>query len=459
MKSIDANLPQHLMGVPVTKIFIAAFITQFCMGFEVLLRLNAASSIKHSFFDATNPLTSGAMIGEVLGVLFLGFAIANFIMSALVDSIGLRRTHAISVILYLLGTLTLVSATPESEYAYQLLWGGSLIQGLAWGSIEAALNPLVVTIYPTRKVPKLNLFHAAFALGMLLAAPACVMTEKLALGWKLQLSLVFVPAIIALLLISRLKYPPTERVVNGVSFGEMFKHTLTRPAFYLFLCAMFLTAASELVPSSWIDLTLTKIVGIQGFWLVAFIYTVQIVVRLFTGFLDRHLGTSGILFFGCLFAFAGLGLLSQAASPGAGMFAALLFGIGTSVLWPTMLAGTSERFPKGGSLAIGITASAGMLSTYVFMPTFGKLFDQAKIASAGGASAFEALKEGTVAHDQVMVAAAGSIFQTASILPFVVTIFFAGAWFYDRQRKNKLKDQGAFSSDSDEKLAAIVKRA
>ncbi|WP_419710529.1 MFS transporter [Pseudomonas sp. NFX224] len=437
MQSTQPALPKYLEGVPVTRIFIAAFITQFCMGFEVLLRLNAASTIKHDFFDATNPLTSGAMIGEVLGVLFLGFAIANFVMSALVDSIGLRRTHVLSVVLYLLGTLTLVSAAPGSDYAYQLLWGGSLLQGLAWGSIEAALNPLVVTIYPTKKVPKLNLFHAAFALGMLIAAPACVMVETFALGWKLQLGLVFIPACVALVLISRVKYPPSERVAHGVSFADMFKHTLTRPAFYLFVCAMFLTAATELVPSSWIDLTLTKIVGIQGFWLVAFIYTVQIIVRLFTGFLNHHLGSSGILFLGCLFSFAGLALLSQAASPGTGLFAALLFGMGTSVLWPTMLAGTSERFPKGGSLAIGLTASAGMLSTYVFMPLFGKLFDQAKISSAGGEVAFATLKEGTVAHDQVMVAAAGSIFQTSALLPLVVVVFFAAAWLYDHRRKVK----------------------
>ncbi|OLS62848.1 MFS transporter [Pseudomonas putida] len=446
MQKTPAGLPAYLQGIPVTRIFIAAFITQFCMGFEVLLRLNAASSIKHDFFDATNPLTSGAMIGEVLGVLFLGFAIANFFMAPLVDAIGLRRTHVLSILVYLVGTFTVTSASPESPWAYQLLWGGSLLQGLAWGSIEAALNPLVVSIYPTRKVHRLNLFHAAFALGMLVAAPACVMVEKLALGWKPQLVLVAIPATLALVMIAQVKYPPSERVAQGVSFSGMFRHTLTRPAFYLFLCAMFLTSATELVPSSWIDLTLTRIVGIQGFWLVAFIYTVQIVVRLFTGVMYRHIGSSGILFFGCLFSFVGLALLSQATSPGSGLFAALLFGMGTSVLWPTMLASTSERFPQGGSLAIGITASAGMLSTYVLMPAFGKLFDQAKIASAGGSAAFEALKEGTAAHNQVMVDAAGSIFHTASFLPLVVVVFFAGAWLYDHRRKRSASARVTFAS-------------
>jgi hypothetical protein len=198
---------------------------------------------------------------------------------------------------------------------------------------------------------------------------------------------------------------------------------------------MFVSSATELVPASWIDLTLTKIVGMQGFWLVAFIYTVHIVIRLFTGVLYRVLGSSGILFFGALFALSGLFLLSQAASPAAGMFAALLFGIGTGVMWPTMLASTSERFPGGGALAIGVTASAGMSSTYALMPLFGKLFDQAKISSAGGAQAFEALKEGSAALDQVLVSATTSIFQTAAYMPCALVIFFAFAWLYDSRRK------------------------
>lgn len=436
MKIPEQNtVPDYLKGIPVTQIFIAAFVTQFCMGVEVLLRLNAASALKHDFFDATNVLTSGAMIGEILGVLFLGFAIANLVMSPFVDAIGLRRVHILSLLVYLAGTAAIVTAVPGTDQAYMLLWGGSLLQGLAWGSIEAVLNPLVVSIYPTRKVPKLNLFHAAFALGMLLAAPACVMVEHFALGWRIQLCLVFIPAAVAMVLIVRVKYPPSERVAQGVSFSGMFQHTFGRPAFYLFLCAMFLSAATELVPSSWIDLTLTKIVGIQGFWLVAFIYTVHIVIRLFTGILYRLLGSSGILFFGSLFALSGLFLLSQAASPAAGMFAALLFGIGTGVMWPTMLASTSERFPGGGSLAIGVTASAGMSSTYVLMPVFGKMFDDAKIANAGGAAAFEALKEGSAALDQVLVAATTSIFQTATLLPCMLVVFFALAWLYDRKRR------------------------
>ncbi|MGB8419983.1 MFS transporter [Paraburkholderia sp.] len=436
MNTIDpSRTPASLKDVRVTQIFIAAFITQFCIGLEVLLRINAATPIKTIFFDAVDPLTSGAHIGEILGVLFLGFAIANFVMAPFVDAVGMRRLHVLGVFGFLAGTATICLAQPGAPYAYSLLWAGSLLQGLAWGALESVLNPLVVSIYPTRKVARLNLFHAAYALGMLVAAPVCVLVAHYSLGWKLQLCVVFVPACVALLVVARLSYPPSERVAQGISFRDMFRHTLNRPLFYFCLCTMFLTAATELVTSSWIDLTLTKIVGIQGFWLVAFIYTVHLVVKSCAGVLNQYLGSAGLLMLASLFAVAGLLLLSQANTPASGLCAALVFGIGTAVMWPTTLAATSERFPAGGAFAIGTMASAGMLSMYVMMPVFGRMFDAAKIEAAGGAAAFQHLAPGTPGFDKTMVLAASTIFRDGSVMPVVTLVFFACLWFYDSRRR------------------------
>lgn len=418
-------------------IFIAAFITQFCMGYEVLLRISAATKIKGEFFDVSHPLNSGAMIGEILGVIYLGFAISNLLMAPFIDLLGIRKVHIASIVLFAGGTLLIANAQPYHDNAYMLLWGGSLIQGIAWGWIEAALNPLIVSIYPKQKVPKLNLFFSAFALGMLIAAPTSVLVDMYHISWRIQVCLVLIPAIIALCLALRLRYPPSERVTEGVSLPQMFKYTFGRAAFYVFLFAMLLTAATEMVPSNWMDLTLTRIVGIEGFWLVAFVYTVQIAVRLCTGFFNRYIGSSGIMFFGAAFAAVGLLVMSQAATAWAGMLAALLFGMGTSVMWPTMLGSTSERFPKGGSLAIGVMASCGMLSSYTLIAGFGVLFDQTKVKVAGGAQAFEALKDKTPEFDWVMSQSTTHMFELAALFPIAVTAFFAVAWYIDAQKRRK----------------------
>jgi MFS family permease len=436
--SLDrAKTLESLRGFPVGKIFLAAFITQFCMGFEVMFRITAANPIKSQFFDSVDPLTSGAHIGEILGVLFLGFAIANFVVAPFVDALGLRRVHVLGILTFLAGTAIICIATPRTGSAYALLWWGSLLQGLAWGALESVLNPLVVSIYPTKKVAKLNIFHAAYALGMLVAAPICLLVERYGLSWKLELCVVFVPAFVALCLVARLKYPSSERIVHGISFKQMFRYTLTRPLFYLCLCAMFLTASTELVTANWINLTLTKVVGMEGFWLVAFIYSVHVVVKMFAGVIHRFAGSAGILALGSAFAMVGLWSLSAANTPLSGLFAALLFGIGTASMWATTLASTSERFPAGGSFAIGTVAAAGMLSTYVMMPMFGKMFDAAKIKAAGGPVAFKALAVGSPLYDKATLAASTDIFRTGSLMPLVTLAFFALLWFYDNRKRQK----------------------
>ena len=43
-------------------------------------------------------------------------------------------------------------------------------------------------------------------------------------------------------------------------------------------------------------------------------------------------------------------------------FAATIYGIGKTFLWPTMLGVVGERFPKGGALTMGAMGGIGMLS-------------------------------------------------------------------------------------------------
>src|SRR5688572_13160571 len=44
------------------------------------------------------------------------------------------------------------------------------------------------------------------------------------------------------------------------------------------------------------------------------------------------------------------------------VIAATVYALGKTFLWPTMLAVASERFPKGGAVAIGLMGGVGMLS-------------------------------------------------------------------------------------------------
>jgi fucose permease len=234
---------------------------------------------------------------------------------------------------------------------------------------------------------------------------------------------VLLPALAYGALIIGTKFPPTERVAAGVPASRMFKE-LARPLFIILWLSMFLTAASELAPGQWVDVALTRTVGMKGIILLIYVSGLMFVMRHFAGSFAHKLSPIGLLWVSCLLASAGLLLLSVANSPLTGLLAATVWGTGVCYMWPTMLASASERFPRGGALLIGLMGTAGTLSIKFVLPWMGSIFDQTKIKLAGGE---EALNE-------VLGLAAQKSFQMVAILPALLLVVFGGIWLYDRAR-------------------------
>src|SRR6185436_1527608 len=211
-------------------------------------------------------------------------------------------------------------------------------------------------------------------------------------GWQVKLAVVLVPAVIYGAMILGTKFPPTERVAAGVSAGQMFKE-LARPLFIVLWFSMFLTAAAELAPGQWVDIALTRTVGMKGIILLIYVSGLMFVMRHFAGTFAHKLSPIGLLWVSCLLASIGLLLLSVANSPITGLLAATVWGTGVCYMWPTMLASASERFPRGGALLIGLMGTAGTLSIKFVLPWMGRVFDETKIRLAGGQAEYEALSE------------------------------------------------------------------
>jgi len=53
---------------------------------------------------------------------------------------------------------------------YWSLYAGTLLFGIANGSVEAACNPLIATLYPADKTTKLNHFHVWFPGGIVIGS-------------------------------------------------------------------------------------------------------------------------------------------------------------------------------------------------------------------------------------------------------------------------------------------------
>ncbi len=342
-----------------------------------------------------------------------------------------------SGILFIAGTLIILFTAAISASVgagiYTVMWIGAVVTGIGWGLVETVINPLTTTLYPEDKTARLNTLHAWWPGGLIAGGLLGIGLGAMGLGWQIKLATVMVPAALVTILCIGVKFPPTERVASGVPMSAMFRELL-KPMFLVLFCAMFLTAASELAPGQWVDLALTRTVGMRGIWLLVYVSGLMFVMRHFAGPMVHKLSPAGLLWFSSLLASIGLFALSVANSPVTGLLAATVWGIGVCYMWPTMLATAADRFPRGGALLIGLMGTAGMLSITFVLPAMGTIFDSKKVEVAGGSAAFTALQPGPEL-ERVLGIAAQTSFRAVAILPALLLIVFGAIWWYDRTKK------------------------
>jgi MFS family permease len=416
------------------KLFWIGVIALFTAAMSFSMRAAVAVDIKTSLIDVIDVSRSATLLAEALGVAFLGFAITLFVVSPLLDIIGIGRVVKGAGLSFIVGTLLVIfaSAFGDAESAYRFLWLGMLLKGIGWGATEAAINPMTTALYPEDKTHRLNVLHAWWPAGLIIGGLLGVVTGELAVNWKISLALVLIPAVTLLVLCFNTQFPETERQANGISMKDMFKELLNRPSFFVWFGAMFLTAASELAPGQWIDFALTQKVGFRGILLLIYVAGLMFIMRHFAGPIAHRISNTGLLWFSSLFAAIGLYSLSIVNGPIGALLAATVWGIGVCFMWPTMLASVAERYPRGGAWLIGLLGSAGALSIYFVLPRIGALYDQSKIELAGGASELSRLSADALIEIENM--AASESFATVALIPCVLLLVFAALWFGDRQK-------------------------
>jgi fucose permease len=250
-----------------------------------------------------------------------------------------------------------------------MLFIGSLMIGIGNGMVEAACNPLVITLYPNKKTTMLNRFHVWFPGGNVIAGLlAYLVLKELALDWRILLSPLFLCAIIYGIMFWSLKFPKTVRVAQGVSTGDMFKACLN-PLFIVMILCMFLTAATELGTAQWISSLLEKSVD-NPILVLVFIFGIMAIGRFFAGPVVHRLNPNGMLIFSAIFSGIGLVLLSR-TSGNMAWLAAFVFSVGICFFWPTMLGFVSEYLPKTGALGLSLMGGAGMFSVSLILPIMG----------------------------------------------------------------------------------------
>ncbi len=344
------------------RIFLAS-----CLALTVTSMTFAIRARLETVFQIDYGLTSQD-IGLAFGPAFWGFTLAMVIGGPLVDLFGMKRIVSLAFIGHAIGIVLTIFA-----FDFWTLFWGTLFIGIGNGMVEAALNPLIATLYPDQKTKMLNRFHVWFPGGIVIGSLAAYfLIDILGLPWQTMLIVLFLPLIIYGILFFKTTLPKTERVVMGVSYSGMWK-SLLKPLFLFMALCMLLTAATELGTNQRIESLLTD-TGVSAILVLAFINGIMAIGRLFAGPVVHRLNTTGMLLFSAVFSFLGLIWLSSAS--GYTTFAAAgVFAIGICYFWPTMLSFVSENIPESGALGLSVMGGLGMFSVSLVLPIMGTFLD------------------------------------------------------------------------------------
>ncbi len=403
-------------------------------------------------------------MGRIAGPSMWAFAISILLSAMILDKVGMGRLMVMAFWAHVGGVVLTIFAS-----GFWAMWTGTLLIGLANGFVEGVINPLTATIYRKDKSKFLNILHAWWPGGLViggLLGYALTKTigldaedaslETISLGWKIKTGLILIPTIIYGIMILGQKFPETERVTSGISYGDMFKE-IWRPLFILFAILMMLTAATELGPDQWIVHMLQKSINMKDSILIL-VYTsgIMFVLRFFlAGWMVRWLTPIGVLVFASVFSAIGLLALSSTKTAITVFLAATIFGIGKSYFWPTMMGVIAERVPKGGALALGVLGAAGVFSAgWITVPTMGWLQDHYSIVKLQEVSpttlemvinekgtgldkhkvlALEGAND-KAAVDQADIHSAVMTFRWVGLIPCILAVVFALVFLHYRSR-------------------------
>jgi fucose permease len=344
-------------------------------------------------------------IGWIFSPAFWGFTLAMVFGGPLCDVIGMKKLLILAFIGHIAGVVVYLTAKDAT-----MLFVGTVCIGIGNGMVEAACNPLVVSLYPDNKTTMLNRFHVWFPGGIVIGGLiSYFLIDKMQLDWRILISVLFIPAIIYGLMFFKLQFPQTERVTRGVSTGKMFASCLS-PLFLVMLACMFLTAATELGTNQWLG-ALLQGAGVSGILVLVFINGLMAVGRSFAGPIVHRLNPNGMLIISSALAVVGLFLLSI-SSGYAAFGAAFIFAAGICFFWPTMLGYVSEYLPNTGALGLSLMGGAGMFSTSLIVPMMGKWYDGFKA---------EAVTAGAANPDAV---AGSDTFMKVAIMPAILVVVF-----------------------------------
>jgi len=448
---------------------------------------------------------SGQELGRIFGASLWPIAVTMILFSLIVDKVGHKISMYGAFLLQALSAiLTFLAKDPTALY-----WA-AFCAGLGHGIVEAVINPVCSTMYPNQKSKMLNILHASWPAGLVIGG-ILMLTPGLAdLSWQVKGLWILAPAAIYAFMFIKPKFPIDERVKANIPYSDMLKEvgflgaflassllfyelwrvfngdspsliwislgvgtligagfgiytkSIGKPLYFILCLLMIPLATTELGTDAWIKELMTPTMGDLAGWAIVLSAGIMMILRFQAGHLTSRFSPPTILVISSFFSVCGL--LALSVSSGFAVFLAfVLYAIGQTFYWPTVLGFAAEQYPRGGALTLNTVSAIGLLSVGIIgAPIMGSFHDNHSTANVKalsqeiyeGAKAngsffgatYESIdkeKASTLAAEHgkaeeytaaINKASRQSLRTTAFAFPFVMLIAFALIAFYFRSK-------------------------
>ncbi|WP_085297399.1 MFS transporter [Cognaticolwellia mytili] len=397
------------------RLFIASCLALTVTAMTFAIRAGILGQLSQNF------ALSDTELGWINAMAFLGFPIATMFGGLLYNFLGAKKLVLIAFVGHIIGLLLTMSA----EGFWTLLISSFFI-GFANGAVEAGCNPLITDMYHKNKTTMLNRFHVWFPGGIVIGALISKTMTDMSFGWQAQIAIMLIPTVIYGYLILSQKFPISENVET--STGTNIK-ALFSPLFLFMAFCMTLTATSELGTQQWIE----RILGASGaspMLIMAMITGVMAVGRYFAGPIITKFNPAGVLLYSAIVTT--LGIYSMSIATGNMVYvSALLFALGVTYFWPTMIGFVAENIPQSGALGMSMLGGAGMFAVSMWNPVVGGWIDNARQQALAVNSTPEVAE----------LAAGQATLANLSLFPLVLVFAFIGLVLF--MRKQRLQQSAA----------------
>jgi fucose permease len=297
-----------------------------------------------------------------------------------VDYIGYRVCIVASEIFASLGLVGLAFLPELLPDPFIGIICSVVIYAIGSGLIEVLCSPIIEACPFENKETTMSLLHSFYcwgAVGTILVSSLFFLIFGIT-SWKwLAVIWALIPAVNTYNFITC----PIEHLVdNGTGMG--IKKLFSKPFFWVAICLMICSGASELAMAQWASayaesaLGLSKTLGdLAGPCMFAI--TMGISRMIFGKYGERldlmkFMSCSGIL---CVICYL---LSALSTNPIIGLIGCILCGFSVGIMWPGTISISSKTFPKGGTAMFSLLAMAGDLGGSIGPGSVGRITQYAE---------------------------------------------------------------------------------